>query len=138
MDRVLTFVDVKALRPLKIVVNSGNGAAGPTFDAIAQRLQELGEPLDFIRVHHKPDASFPNGIPNPLLPENHSATADVVRREAADFGVAFDGDFDRCFFFDEAGQFVPGEYVVGLLASIFLEKEAGAKIVHDQIGRASV
>ena len=131
VDRVLTFVDVKALRPLKIVVNSGNGAAGPTFDAIAQRLQELGEPLDFIRVHHKPDASFPNGIPNPLLPENHSATADVVRKEAADFGVAFDGDFDRCFFFDEAGQFVPGEYVVGLLASIFLEKEAGAKIVHD-------
>ena len=131
VDRVLSFVDVKTLRPLKIVVNSGNGAAGPTFDTIANRLTELGAPLEFIRVHHTPDATFPNGIPNPLLPENHSATADVVKDEKADFGVAFDGDFDRCFFFDETGQFVPGEYVVGLLASIFLEKEAGAKIVHD-------
>jgi len=131
VDRVLSFVDIKALRPLKIVVNSGNGAAGPTFDAIAERLMELGAPLDFIRVHHVPDATFPNGIPNPLLPENHAATADVVKAEGADLGVAFDGDFDRCFFFDEAGQFVPGEYVVGLLASIFLEKEVGAKIVHD-------
>ena len=131
MDGVLSFVDVKILRPLKVVVNSGNGAAGPTFDAIAERLLELGAPLEFIRVHHVPDATFPNGIPNPLLPENHSATADVIKAEKADFGVAFDGDFDRCFFFDETGQFVPGEYVVGLLASIFLDKEAGAKIVHD-------
>ena len=131
VDRVLSFVNVQALRPLKIVVNSGNGAAGPTFDAIAERLIELGAPLEFIRVHHAPDATFPNGIPNPLLSENHSATADVVKAEGADFGVAFDGDFDRCFFFDDAGQFVPGEYVVGLLASIFLEKETGAKIVHD-------
>ena len=110
---------------------SGNGAAGPTFDAIAGRLDALGAPLEFIRVHHKPDASFPNGIPNPLLPQNHAATAKVVKETGADFGVAFDGDFDRCFFFDETGQFVPGEYVVGLLASIFIEKEAGAKIVHD-------
>ena len=131
VDRVLSFVDVKALRPLKIVVNSGNGAAGPTFNALADRLTELGAPLEFIRVHHAPDATFPNGIPNPLLPENHSATYDVVKAEKADFGVAFDGDFDRCFFFDETGQFVPGEYVVGLLASIFLEKEASARIVHD-------
>jgi phosphomannomutase len=131
VQRVLSLVDVKALRPLKIVVNSGNGAAGPTFDAIADRLTELGAPLEFIRVHHAPDATFPNGIPNPLLPENHAATADVVKAEGADFGVAFDGDFDRCFFFDETGQFVPGEYVVGLLATIFLEKESGAKIVHD-------
>lgn len=131
VDRVLSFVDVKACRPLKIVVNSGNGAGGPTFDAIAERLLELGAPLEYVRVHHVPDATFPNGIPNPLLPENHAATADVVKAEGADFGVAFDGDFDRCFFFDEAGQFVPGEYVVGLLATIFLEKEQGAKIVHD-------
>ena len=131
VDRVLSFVDVKALRPLKIVVNSGNGAAGPTFDAIAERLLELGAPLECVRIHHAPDATFPNGIPNPLLPENHAVTADVVKAEGADFGVAFDGDFDRCFFFDETGQFVPGEYVVGLLATIFLEREAGAKIVHD-------
>ncbi len=131
VDRVLNFVDVKVYRPLKIVVNAGNGAAGPTFDAIADRLLSLGAPLEFLRVHHTPDATFPNGIPNPLLPENHSATGDVVTAEAADFGVAFDGDFDRCFFFDEAGKFVPGEYVLGLLASVFLEKESGAKIVHD-------
>ena len=131
VGRVLSFVNLPALRPLKIVVNSGNGAAGPSFDAIAERLRGSGAPLEFVRVHHTPDATFPNGIPNPLLPENHAATADVVLSEGADFGVAFDGDFDRCFFFDEAGQFVPGEYVVGLLASIFLEKEAGAKIVHD-------
>jgi len=131
VDRVLSFVDVKALRPLQVVVNSGNGAAGPTFDAVAERLLAHGVQLDFIRVHHAPDATFPNGIPNPLLSENHSATADVVIAEKADFGVAFDGDFDRCFFFDDAGQFVSGEYVVGLLASIFLEKEAGAQIVHD-------
>ena len=131
VGRVLSFVDLPALRPLKIVVNSGNGAAGPTFDAIASQLLALGAPLEFVRVHHTADATFPNGIPNPLLPENHAATADVVKAEKADFGVAFDGDFDRCFFFDETGQFVPGEYVVGLLASIFLEKEAGAKIVHD-------
>jgi phosphomannomutase len=131
VDRVLSFVDVKSLQPLKLVVNSGNGAAGPTFDAIADRLLSLDAPLEFIRVHHTPDATFPNGIPNPLLPENHSATADVVQAEGADLGVAFDGDFDRCFFFDETGQFIPGEYVVGLLASVFFEKEVGAKIVHD-------
>lgn len=131
VDRILSFVDVSTLRPLKIVVNSGNGAAGPTFDVIADRLHTLGAPLEFVRVHHTPDATFPNGIPNPLLPENHAVTADMVTSESADFGVAFDGDFDRCFFFDEAGKFVPGEYVVGLLASIFLEKEVGANIVHD-------
>lgn len=131
VERVLSFADVSALQPLKIVMNSGNGAAGPTFDVIAERLEALGAPLEFVRIHHTPDATFPNGIPNPLLPENHPVTSNIVRAEAADFGVAFDGDFDRCFFFDESGQFVPGEYVVGLLASIFLEKEVGAKVVHD-------
>ena len=130
-DRVLGFVDVATLAPLKIVINSGNGAAGPTVDALIHRLAAQGALIEVIRVHHDPDSTFPNGIPNPLLPENHAATADVVLREGADMGVAFDGDFDRCFFFDGAGRFVPGEYVVGLLASIFLEKEAGAKIVHD-------
>ena len=131
VDQVLSFVDVDGLRPLKIVVNSGNGAAGPTFDAIAARLADLGAQIEFIRVHHDPDHTFPNGIPNPLLPKNHAATADVVQAHGADMGVAFDGDFDRCFFFDAAGQFVPGEYVVGLLASIFLDQEQGGKIVHD-------
>ena len=131
VDRVLSFLQIENLKPLRIVVNSGNGAAGPTFDAIAKRLDELEAPLEFIRVHHEPDATFPNGIPNPLLPENHAATGDVVRLQGADFGVAFDGDFDRCFLFDGDGNFVPGEYVVGLLASIFLQRERGGKIVHD-------
>lgn len=131
VDRVLSFVDVSKLRPLKIVVNSGNGAAGPTFDAIAENLLKASAPLDFIRVNHEPDHSFPNGIPNPLLQKNHYSTAKVVREVGADLGIAFDGDFDRCFFFDHSGNFVQGEYVVGLLASIFLEREMGAKIVHD-------
>jgi phosphomannomutase len=131
VSRVLSLVDVRAFRPLKIVVNSGNGAAGPTFDAIALRLSEMGAPLEFVRVHHSPDPIFPNGIPNPLLPENHAATSDVVKKAGADFGVAFDGDFDRCFIFDGEGQFVPGEYVVGLLAEAFLAKESGGKVVHD-------
>jgi len=131
IGRVLGFVDVATLAPLKIVINSGNGAAGPTVDAITRQLAAQGAPIEVIRVHHDPDSTFPNGIPNPLLPENHAATADVVVREGADMGVAFDGDFDRCFFFDGAGRFVPGEYVVGLLAAIFLDKEAGGKVVHD-------
>ncbi|MEZ7812889.1 MAG: phosphomannomutase [Paracoccaceae bacterium] len=131
VERVLSFVDVSRLKPLKIVVNSGNGAAGPTFDAIADKLKGIGGRMEFIRVHHNPNHSFPNGIPNPLLPENHKKTASTVRSEGADFGVAFDGDFDRCFFFDEEGGFVPGEYVIGLIATIFLEKEPCAKIVHD-------
>ena len=131
VDQCLGFVDVAALKPLRIVVNCGNGAAGPTFDAIADALINKFAPIEFIRVDHEPDHTFPNGIPNPLLPENHPATGDVVVSENADFGVAFDGDFDRCFLFDTSGEFVSGEYVVGLLASIFLKKENGGKIVHD-------
>lgn len=131
IDRVVSFVDISALRPLKIVVNAGHGSAGPTFDAIAQRLQKLGAPLVFDRVFHEPDGTFPQGIPNPLLPENHPATANAVRQSGADFGVAWDGDFDRCFLFDHTGAFVDGEYIVGLLAEAFLAKEAGATIIHD-------
>ncbi|NHF72748.1 phosphohexomutase domain-containing protein [Paracoccus xiamenensis] len=129
--RVMEFVDVAALRPLKIVVNAGNGAAGPTFDAIADALAAKGAPLEFIRIHHQPDGGFPNGIPNPLLPENQPVTADAVRSAGADLGIAFDGDFDRCFFFDETGAFIDGEYIVGLLAAAFLAREPGARIVHD-------
>ena len=131
VERVLNFVNVDALSPLRVVVNSGNGAAGPSFDAIAAELGRRGAPVEFIRVQHVPDHTFPYGIPNPLLPENHAATAEVVVREDADLGIAFDGDFDRCFFFDGHGQFVSSEYVVGLLASTFLDREVGAKIVHD-------
>ncbi|MBC7138026.1 MAG: phosphomannomutase [Defluviimonas sp.] len=131
VDRVLSFVDIAALRPLKILVNAGNGAAGPTFDAIAGALVQRGAPLSFLRLHHEPDGSFPNGIPNPLLPENRPVTADAVRAAGADMGVAWDGDFDRCFLFDAQGGFIAGEYVVGLLAGISLEKTPGAAIVHD-------
>ncbi len=129
--RVLSFVDVAALTPMTVLVNAGNGAAGPTFDAIAAELTRRGAPLRFVRVNHDPDGSFPNGIPNPLLPENQPMTADAVRGAGADFGVAWDGDFDRCFLFDDAGGFVAGEYVVGLLAEAFLTKEPGAIVIHD-------
>ena len=131
VEKLMQFVTPSKVKPLKIVVNSGNGAAGPTFDALAAALEAAGVRAEFIRVHHLPDSTFPNGIPNPLLPENHAKTADVVREQGADFGVAFDGDFDRCFLFDELGAFVPGEYVIGLLAAAYLAKEPGAKIVHD-------
>ena len=131
VERVLSFVDIDKFSSLKIVINSGNGAAGPTFDAIAKKLAEAKAPLEFIRINHNPDKTFPNGVPNPILQKNHNATAKVVKEEGADFGVAFDGDFDRCFFFDENGMFVQGEYIVGLFANMFLEKEPGATIVHD-------
>ncbi|MGB1344943.1 MAG: phosphomannomutase [Amylibacter sp.] len=131
VTKVMSFVNRNELKPLKIVINSGNGAAGPTFDVIEKKLNTNYPKIEFVRVDHTPNSTFPNGIPNPLLPENHHKTADIVKNVGADFGVAFDGDFDRCFFFDETGKFVPGEYLVGLLASIFLEKEQGATIVHD-------
>ena len=129
--RVLWFVDIGALRPLRIVVNAGNGAAGPTFDAIAAALAAQGAPLSFVRMHHAPDGTFPNGIPNPLLPENRPPTAERVRAEGADMGVAWDGDFDRCFLFDHTGGFVDGEYIVGLLAEVFLARAPGATVIHD-------
>ncbi|KMW56299.1 Phosphomannomutase [Candidatus Rhodobacter oscarellae] len=129
VERVLSFADMGALRPMKVVVNAGNGAAGPTFDAIAAALADA--PIEFIRIHHAPDESFPNGIPNPLLTENRAATADPVRAHGADLGVAWDGDFDRCFFFDETGAFVDGEYVVGLLSAAILAGSEGQRVVHD-------
>lgn len=131
VEKVLGFVDCSKLKPLKIVINSGNGAAGPTLDAINKKLKEKGVKTNFVFVHHNPDQTFPSGIPNPLLEENRSSTVDAVITEKADFGLAFDGDFDRCFFFDHAGTFIPGEYVLGLLAEIFLRKEKGATIIHD-------
>ena len=113
-------------RRLRIVVNPGNGAAGPLIQALEPRL-----PFELIKVHFEPDGSFPNGIPNPLLPENRSATADAVRAHGADFGVAWDGDFDRCFLFDEHGEFIEGYFIVGLLAEALLQRFPGAKIIHD-------
>jgi phosphomannomutase len=131
VERICKFAEVTAMKPLKILVNAGHGAAGPTFDAIEARLADLGSPLTFVRLFHEPDGSFPQGIPNPLLPENRPQTAEAVRATGADFGVAWDGDFDRCFFFDHTGAFVDGEYVVGLLAEAFLAKDPGATIIHD-------
>jgi phosphomannomutase len=129
--RVLSFVDTASFRPMKILVNAGNGAAGPTFDALAQALSKARAPLSFICLNHEPDGSFPNGIPNPLLTQNQPMTANAVLAAGADMGIAWDGDFDRCFFFDHSGRFIPGEYIVGLLAEVFLAKEPCAKIIHD-------
>ena len=130
VECVVSFVNVAALRPLKILVNAGHGAAGPAFDAIAERLADLGAPLRFERLFHEPDGTFPQGIPNPLLPENRPATVEAVRTVGADMGVAWDGDFDRCFFFDHRGEFIGGDYVVGLLAEAFLAKTPGAVLRH--------
>ena len=113
------------------MVNAGNGAAGPVLDAIEAALKARGVPFEFIKVNHAPDGSFPNGIPNPMLEENRAATRDAVLAHGADLGIAWDGDFDRCFLFDEQGNFIEGYYIVGLLAEAFLRKEAGARIIHD-------
>lgn len=132
VDKLLSFVDLKNFtRPLKLVVNSGNGAAGHVIDAIEQHIKEAGVSIEFIKVHHQPDGHFPNGIPNPLLPECRQDTTDAVIAHNADMGIAFDGDFDRCFLFDDKGQFIEGYYIVGLLAAAFLEKNPGACIIHD-------
>jgi phosphomannomutase len=117
---------VSALKPLKIVVDAGNGGAGRVVDLLEPHL-----PFEFIKLHHEPDGNFPNGVPNPLLPENRSAAIDAVRQHGADLGLGWDGDFDRCFFYDERGEFIEGYYLVGLLAQAFLRKEPGSRIVHD-------
>ncbi len=123
---MLSYVDVEKLRPLKLVVNAGNGCAGIAIDGLEKHL-----PFEIIKVHHEPDGTFPNGIPNPLLPESRAATIDAVRANNADLGIAWDGDFDRCFLFDENGGFIEGYYIVGLLAESILKHNPGAKIVHD-------
>ena len=126
ITHLMDYIDPKALRPFKVVVNAGNGCAGRVIDLLETHL-----PFSFIKVHHEPDGTFPNGIPNPLLPENRSATADAVKAHQADLGIAWDGDFDRCFLFDEQGNFIEGYYIVGLLASAMLAKHPGARIIHD-------
>lgn len=131
VEHLLSYIDTAALKPLKLVVNAGNGAAGPVLDAIEAALQARAVPVELIKVHHQPDGSFPNGIPNPMLLENREATRAAVLAHGADMGIAWDGDFDRCFLFDEQGQFIEGYYIVGLLAEAFLQKEAGARVVHD-------
>jgi len=124
--RMLSHIDAKAIRSMKLVVNAGNGCAGPAFDRLVDPL-----PLSVYRLHHDPDGTFPNGVPNPLLPENRAETAQAVRDQKADFGIAWDGDYDRCFFFDEDGRFIEGYYLVGLFAATLLEQHPGQKIVLD-------
>ncbi len=130
-DFLMTYMSSEKIRPMKLVMNSGNGAAGHVIDAIEQRFKALNLPIELIKVHHEPDGTFPNGIPNPLLPERRADTQNAVIEHKADMGIAWDGDFDRCFMFDEHGTFIEGYYIVGLLAKVFLQKNSGEKIIHD-------
>lgn len=131
VEHLLTYIDLTNLRPLKLVVNAGNGAAGHVIDSLEKAFKQLHIPISFIKVHHEANGSFPNGIPNPLLSENRAATAEAVIAHQADMGIAWDGDFDRCFLFDEHGEFIEGYYIVGLLAAAFLAKHPHEKIIHD-------
>ena len=131
LDHLCGYVDLPAIKPIKLVMNAGNGAAGPVVDAIEARFKSLQLPIEIIKIHNNPDGSFPNGIPNPLLPENRGSTIDAVLEHGAAMGIAWDGDFDRCFLVDEKGNFIEGYYIVGLLAEAFLLKTPGAKIIHD-------
>ncbi|HTY94734.1 MAG TPA: phosphomannomutase CpsG [Steroidobacteraceae bacterium] len=126
LQHLLGYVDRARLRRLKVVVNAGNGGAGLVVDQLEPHL-----PFEFIRLHHEPDGTFPHGVPNPMLEENREATRRAVLEAGADVGLAWDGDYDRCFFFDEQGTFIEGYYLVGLLAAVFLKREPGARIVHD-------
>lgn len=131
VDHLMTYIDPAKICPMKLVVNAGNGAAGHVIDAIEVKFKELNIPVEFIKIHHEADGHFPNGIPNPILVENRDSTREAVIQHGADMGIAWDGDFDRCFLFDEKGQFIEGYYIVGLLAQAFLLKQSGEKIVHD-------
>jgi phosphomannomutase len=126
ITHLLGYIDPKTLQPLTVVVNAGNGCAGPVLDALEPHL-----PFRFIKISHAPDPTFPHGVPNPLLPENRRHTAQAVRDHHAHLGLAWDGDFDRCFFFDEQGNFIEGYYLVGFIAAALLAHQPGAAIIHD-------
>jgi phosphomannomutase len=126
IEHLLSYLDRSKLKKLKIVVNAGNGGAGMVVDRLEPHL-----PFEFIKINHQPDGTFPNGVPNPMLEENRASTIAAIRDQGADLGIAWDGDFDRCFLFDERGEFIEGYYIVGLLAAAFLKHEPGARIVHD-------
>ncbi len=126
VEHLLTYIDTANLKPLRIVSNAGNGGAGAVIDAI-----ETALPFEWIKVHHEPDGKFPHGVPNPLLEENRYSTIEAIKEHKADLGIAWDGDFDRCFFFDHEGNFIEGYYIVGLLAEAFLKKNSDEKIVYD-------
>jgi phosphomannomutase len=126
VERVLSFVDVDAIKPLRVVIDAANGMAGAMLPPVLERL-----PIEAVRCFFEPDGTFPNHEPNPLLPENREFIVAKTLEEQADFGVAFDGDADRCFFVDDTGEFVPGDFVTALLAVSLLEKEPGAKVIYD-------
>ena len=126
IDHLLTYVKIDNLKPLKIACNAGNGGAGDVINSIESFL-----PFTWEKVHHNPDGNFPHGVPNPLLEENRLPTIQSIKETKAAIGIAWDGDFDRCFFFDENGDFIEGYYIVGLLAEAFLKKQPGGKVVHD-------
>ncbi len=131
VEHLLSFINLDNLKPMKLVINSGNGAAGHVIDAIEAQFKAKRVPVEFVKVHNNPDGTFPHGIPNPILHENRQDTIDAVLEHKADMGIAFDGDFDRCFLFDEKGGFIEGYYIVGLLGQAFLQKHKGAKIIYD-------
>jgi phosphomannomutase len=131
LDHLLDYIDLSAINPMKLVMNAGNGAAGHVVDAIEARFKAAGVPVEIVKIFNEQDGNFPNGIPNPILHENRAPTIDAVLGHKADMGIAWDGDFDRCFLVDEKGHFIEGYYIVGLLAEAFLAKNPGAKIVHD-------
>ncbi len=131
VDHLLSYIDPAILSELSILANPGNGMAGPVMDALEERIEARGIKSPFVKMHWDPNPNFPHGIPNPLLIENRPPTIEKLRETGADLGIAWDGDFDRCFFFDEKGNFIEGYYIVGLLAESFLRKSKGAKIVHD-------
>lgn len=128
VEHLMNYIEPGKIRPLKLVVNAGNGAAGHVIDAIETKFRTLDIPIEFIKIHHEANGHFPNGIPNPILVENRDVTHQAVLQHQADLGIAWDGDFDRCFLFDEKGQFIEGYYIVGLLAQAFLIKQSGEKL----------
>ena len=131
LDHLMDYIDLASIKPLKLVMNAGNGAAGHVVDAIEERFKATGVPVEIVKIFNQQDGNFPNGIPNPILHENRAPTINAVLEHKADMGIAWDGDFDRCFLVDEKGNFIEGYYIVGLLAEAFLNKNPGAKIVHD-------
>lgn len=132
VNKILSYISINNLkRTMKVVFNSGNGAAGHVLDKVETIFKEKNIPIEFIKINNLPDGNFPNGIPNPLLPECRHETIEAVKEYNADLGIAFDGDFDRCFFFDETGDFIEGYYIVGLLAKSFLDKAPRSKIIYD-------
>lgn len=131
VEHLKGYADLESLKPMKLVVNAGNGVAGHVIDALETQFKAASVPVEFIKIHHQPDGTFPNGIPNPILEENRADTIAAVLQHKADMGIAWDGDFDRCFLFDENGRFIEGYYIVGLLAEAFLAKNPGAAIIHD-------